>query len=272
MAVQAPRTWLRLRTSWRRTSTSRRTSWRRTSWKCRGHYEEHRGCKRRPLLAREHRGKGLPVSAAVRAHPRANTRGESPRAREGAGLRGRPGPRTSSSSSSSSSPSGARCLALPEEATVCVDGQDLGGTVPSPPRERRSTSTARASDFFISILFTVLSTAAPFLGHVLVTASVVGLRSGEYRKDGQGPGLHLLHPLHRVAHGGSFSWTSSGNRKRRRLRSGEYIKEATAAGTRRTWAFADLRSRGRFTRSTQLDCQSLKCPAGFPRRAVGAAG
>ena len=56
--------------------------------------------------------------------------------------------------------------------------------------------------------------------------------------DGQGPGLHLLHPLHRVAHGGSFSWTSSGNRKRRRLRSGEYRKEAAAAvGTRRTWAF-----------------------------------
>ena len=48
-------------------------------------------------------------------------------------------------------PRGARCLALPEEATVCVDGQDLGGTVPSPPRERRSTSTARASDFFILI-------------------------------------------------------------------------------------------------------------------------
>ena len=77
-----------------------------------------------------------------------------------------------------------------------------------------------------------------------MTASVVGLRSGEYRKeaslhvDGQGPGLHLLHPLHRVAHGGSFSWTSSGNRKRRRLRSGEYRKEATAAvGTGRTWAF-----------------------------------
>ena len=79
-----------------------------------------------------------------------------------------------------------------------MDGQDLGGTVPSPPRERRSTSTARASDFFISILFTVLSTAAPFLGHVLVTASVVGLRSGEYREDASlymdGQGLGLLLP------------------------------------------------------------------------------
>ena len=65
-----------------------------------------------------------------------------------------------------------------------------------------------ASDFFIFIFFTVLPTAAPFLGHVLVTASVVGLRSGEYREeaslyvDGQGPGLLLLHLPHRDAHGG----------------------------------------------------------------------
>ena len=123
----------------------------------------------------------------------------------------------------------------------CVCGGCLAAASPIPSS---CGWTARASDFFYFIFFTVWSTAAPFLGHVLVTASVVGLRSGEYRKeaslyvDGQGPGLHLLHPLHRVAHGGSFSWTSSGNRKRRRLRSGEYRKEATAAvGTRRTWAF-----------------------------------
>jgi hypothetical protein len=108
-------------------------------------------------VAREHRGKGLPVSAAVRAHPRANTRGESPRAREGADIRRRPGPRTSSSSSSSDRKHGAY-------------GQ--GSIERRPPLRPASTWTARAPDSIFFIIFTVLPTAAPFPGHVLVTASV----------------------------------------------------------------------------------------------------
>ena len=65
--------------------------------------------------------------------------------------------------------------------------------VPRGSLERRpaSTWTARAPDFIFFILFTVLPTAAPSLGHLLVTASVGAYGQGSIERRPRLPSVHM---------------------------------------------------------------------------------